>query len=361
MLTCNPLRLRLLLCLGAPLGTGTPIAAQVVDPIQDVLNSGRQAYNNLNFRAADSIAMVALELPALRRSHRLQALQLAAAARYPESAGDQYADSAMSALRRYVRIAPTAPINRALTWRGLDSLLAEARRTTFGASVSVPDITPIEGVNGRVSLPVAATRPAHFALRVWKQGDEGPGELVDSIGPVELGVLRMAPVVSDFPRFGSGNYRLQVVATDPTTGERLNHVIQGEFVTPPVPLVEVPEQVDPNALLPERSRPNRAASLISGGLVGAIVIASARLLRPAALADAPVEPESRSVPIGVGLAVLATGASWYLDRGKLIEPNVDANLRLLRDFTARRSALMTENERLRVAYRGEVRLTQEEW
>ncbi|MDZ4673451.1 MAG: hypothetical protein SGI84_03290 [Gemmatimonadota bacterium] len=361
MHTYSPFWLRLLLALGAALGIGTPVAAQVVDPIQDLLDGGRQAYNNLNFRAADSIAMVALERPELRRSHRLQALQLAAAARYPESAGDQYADSAMSALRRYVRIAPTAPIARDLTWRGLDSLLAEARRTTFGASVSVPGTTAIEGVNGRVSFPVAATRPAHFALRVWRQGDEGPGELVDSIGPLELGVLRMAPVVSDFPRFASGNYRLQIMATDPTTGEQLNHVLRGEFVTPPVPLVEVPEQVDPNALLPERSRPNRVGSLISGGLVGGLVIASARLLRPVALADASVKPESRSVPIGVGLAVLTTAASWYLDRGKLIAPNVDANLRLLREFTARRSALMTENERLRVAYRGEVRLAQEEW
>jgi len=336
-------------------------SAQVIDPIQDLLDGGRQAFNNLNYRVADSIARVVLDLPELRRVQRLQALQLAAASRYPEPGADQYPDSAMSALRRYVRIAPTAPIARDLTWSGLDSLLAEARRTTFGASVSVPGTTVIEGVNGRVSLPVAATRPAHFALRVWRQGDQGPGELVDSIGPVELGTVRLAPAISDFPRFPSGNYRLHLTATDPRTGEQLILVLRGEFDLPPVQLVTVPERIEPSKLLLERTLPSRTWSLVSGVVVGGVVIASARVLRPASLTDGSVEPQSRAVPLGIGLGVLTTALSWYLDRGKVIAPNVEANLALVRDFGIRRSGLMAENDRLRVAYRGQVRLAQEEW
>lgn len=350
----------LLACL-VILAPRTPAEAQVVDPIQDLLNAGRQAFNNLNYHVADSIARVVLDLPEVRRSQRLQALQLAAAARYPEALADQSADSAMSALRRYVRVAPTAPIARDLTWPGLDSLLAHARAITFGASVSVPAINQIEGVNGRVSLSVAATRPAHFALRIWRQGDQGPGEIVDSIGPVEHGVLRLAPMISDFPRFPSGNYRLHVTATDASNGEQLNLVFRGEFVLAPVSLVTVPDRVDRSQLLPERTRPSRTWSLVTGAVVAGGVIASANLLRPAALTDAGVKPDSRAVSIGAGLGLLATAVSWYLDRGSLIAPNVEANLTLLRDFEARRQTLMAENDRLRLAYRGEVRLTQEEW
>lgn len=354
-------RMRGALCAVLLAVSAGPVSAQVVDPIQDLLNAGRQAYNNLNFRVADSIARVALELPELRRTHRLQALQLAAAARYPEAAADQYPDSTMSVLRRYVRIAPTAPIARDLTWPGLDSLLAEARRTTFGASVSVPAITPIEGVHGRVSLSVAASRPAHFALRVWRQGDGGPGELVDSIGPAEHGTLRLAPVVSDFPRFSSGNYRLHVTTTDPSTGEQLNLVLRGEFVTPPVPLVAIPDRIDPAQLLPERTRPNRVGAVVGGVVVAGAVIASARVLRPRALEEGGVPPDSRATGIGLGLATLGAALGWYLDRGKLIQPNVATNQRRILDFEERRRGLQSENERLRVAYRGEVRLTQEDW
>jgi len=353
-------------CIGIVLGllasVGPPasVEGQVINPIQDLLDGGRQAFNNLNYHVADSIAGVVLKLPELRRNQRLQALQLAAAARYPESGADQDGDSAMSALRRYVRVAPTAPIARDLTWSGLDSLLAEARRLTFGASVSVPGTSPIEGVNGRVSLPVAATRPAYFVFRVLREGTEGPGELVDSIGPIEHGILRVAPVVSDTPRFPSGNYQLTVTATDPTTGEQLNHIIRGEFVLPPVPLREIPDRVDPARLKPERTPPSRAISLISGALVAGTVIASAHLLRPPALTGASVGSESRAVPIGIGLGVLTTAVSWYLDRGKTIAPHAEANLRLLRDFEANRRGLLAENDRLRLAYQGEVRLALEE-
>ncbi len=57
--------------------------AQQQDPAQDLLNAGRRVFADLDYHAADSIATVVLGVAGLRRSQRIQALQLAAASRFP--------------------------------------------------------------------------------------------------------------------------------------------------------------------------------------------------------------------------------------------------------------------------------------
>lgn len=208
------------------------LTAQRLDPIQDMLNAGRQAYDDLSYSVSDSLARLALTQTGLRRAHRIQAYQLEAASRFPPAESERSADSALVALRQLIRISPLAPLPRTLTWPGLDSLLLVARRTTFGAAASVADSNIIEGIGGQVTLDVVASRPTVFTLRISRPGETGNGQLLDSLGPLDRGTLHFAPVVTDPPRFISGNYRLVIAATDLSTGEKIDLAYQGAFETP---------------------------------------------------------------------------------------------------------------------------------
>lgn len=350
------LRVVLLLVIAVP----AVLTAQQEDPTQDLLNLGRRAFDDLDYRGADSIARAALDIPRLHRGQRIQALELAAASRYPSGEHDQYPDSALGALRALARIAPAAVLPRTLTWRGLDSLFAIARRTTFGVSASVPDTSVVEGVSGRVAFDVVATRPATFTLRLARPGDPGLGEVLDSIGPVERGTLRFMPVVTDQPRYPSGTYRLTVVAVDPGSGDRIDVVFRGLFEIPPVSVERPAESEDLSALRPERTSPSRVRAIASGILVGGFIYGSARVYRSAAAKNAGVAVDSRGSTWAIALGVSTAAISWYLDKGRRIEPNISYNEALRQRWAAAANNLKNRNDQARLAYHGIVRLTQEE-
>ncbi|MGH7583093.1 MAG: hypothetical protein ACREL5_07710 [Gemmatimonadales bacterium] len=335
------------------------LPAQAENPTQDLLNLGRRAFDDLDYRGADSIARSALEIPGLRRSQRIQALELAAASRYPSGEADQHADSALLVLRALARIAPAAALPKEMTWHGLDSLFAVARRSTFGASVSYPDSTAIDGISGRVAINVVATRPATFTLRLARPDDPGLGEVLDSIGPTQRGSLRFSPVQGDQPRYPSGAYRLTVVASDPGSDDRIDLVLAGRFVTPPV-VLQTAQHHDSSELRPERTAPSRARAIVSGLLVGAFAYAVGRAYRADAIKTAGVAPDSRAEGWGIGLGLSTIGLSWYLDRGRTIQPNVAYN-RAVREKWAREvTDNNAANDQARVAYRGVVFLAMED-
>jgi hypothetical protein len=336
------------------------LTAQQEDPTQDLLNLGRRAFDDLDYRGADSIARLALDIPGLHRKQRIQALELAAASRYPSSEHDQYPDSALAALNRLARLAPAAVLPRTLTWRGLDSLFGIARRTTFGASASVPDTSVIEGVSGRVALDVVATRPATFMLRLARPDDPSLGEVLDSIGPIERGSLHFMPVVTDQPRYPSGTYRLTVVAVDPGSGDRIDLIFHGAFETPPVNVERTAPIEDLSELRPERTSPSRVRAIASGILIGGFIYGSTRAYRAAAVKNAGVAVDSRTSTWAIGLGVSTAAISWYLDKGRTIEPNVAYNQTVRKRWATEADNLRNTNDRARLAYHGIVRLTQED-
>ena len=239
----------------------SPGAAQQVDPIQDILREGQDRFTSFRFHEADSLAIVALGNPGLRRQGRTDALILAAASRYPRDVAAQHRDSALTALRQFVRYAPETSLPETMTWPGLDSLLLTARQTTFGASASAPDSTILHGINGRVSIDVVATRPAKFGLWIARAGDRGLGEQVDTTGAVTQGSLRFAPVQGDQPKYPEGKYRLTVVAVEQASGDRIDAHYNADLTTPPVAVATLQEAVDPKDLLPEHAAPSREKSI----------------------------------------------------------------------------------------------------
>jgi hypothetical protein len=99
--------------------------AQPASPVATLLTRAKTALNDLRYSEADSLARLVMLLgDVVPRDQRVLALQIAAAARYPDEKQFQRADSARSALRALVAMGYTAAIPFDLSWSGLDSLFA---------------------------------------------------------------------------------------------------------------------------------------------------------------------------------------------------------------------------------------------
>jgi hypothetical protein len=109
--------------------------AQAGSPVTDVLKRAKNALNDVNYRAADSLARTALGYGnLLSREEQLTAMQIRIAALYPEDAADQKLDSAMVLIRDMIA-SGTQSMPRDLTWAGLDSVIARAVRASQPAKL----------------------------------------------------------------------------------------------------------------------------------------------------------------------------------------------------------------------------------
>lgn len=326
---------------GTPIA-GPPLSAQVErNPIQDLIDLGRRDLEDLDYRRADSVAAIVLSVPGLGRAHRIQAYQLAAAARFPASRLDQQPDRAMEALRALIRIAPEARLPTAITWAGLDSMLGVARSTTFGSAITLRDSVSIRGFDARVAVEVVSTRAAIFRMTIRPLTGTSGVALYDSAGPAARAELGFQPVMGEVPRLASGMYRLEITAQDPVSGEVLTHHLRTVLHTPPLPLHRVAEAWDSTGVLVTRTRPARATSIASGLLVGGFTVLAGTVRQPEALNGGR---GGNHVAWGVGLGVSTTALSWVLDRGRVIPQNVLYNQSLYDKWAAERQRLLEEND-----------------
>ncbi len=326
---------------GGP-GIGFALSAQAArDPVQDMIDLGRRHLEDLEWRSADSVAAVVLTVPGLGRAHRIQAYQLAAAARFPASRVDQQPERAMEALRALIQIAPEARLPIAITWAGLDSMLTIARSTTFGSAVRLRDSVPIRGFDARVTVEVVATRAAIYRLTIRPLNSASGVALYDSAGPTARAELGFQPVMGEVPRLASGVYRLEITVQDPTSGEILTHQLRTVLHTPPLPLHRVAEQWDSTGVLVTRTRPARATSVASGLLVGSFTILAGTVRQPEGLDGGR---QGNHVAWGVGLGVSTAALSWVLDRGRVIPQNVLHNQALYDKWASERQRLLEEND-----------------
>ena len=115
--------------------------------------------------------------------------------------------------------------------------------------------------------------------------------------------------------------------------------------------------VNPNDLQPERTSPSRVRAIVSGLLIGTFTYGSAQWLHNDVLRRAGVIPDSRATGWAVGLGVSASALAWYLDRGRLIMPNVESNQKTRASFQAHQRSLREQNDLARANYLGVIRLT----
>lgn len=119
-------------CLAAPL----PAQVQQGSPVTEMMIRGRNALNDLRYGEADSLARRVLALgDLLSRQQQIDALQVRAAAAYPDEAGAQSTDSAIAIIRQLVALGATEGLPREMAWPGLDSLYSFVARAAQPAKI----------------------------------------------------------------------------------------------------------------------------------------------------------------------------------------------------------------------------------
>lgn len=117
--------------IAAPLGAQT----QAGSPVTDMMVKGRNALNDLNYAQADSVARRVLALGSLlSRQQQTDALQLLAAALFPDESGAQKADTAIGVIKRLVEMGTTR-MPAEISHPQLDSLFAFVARAAQPAKV----------------------------------------------------------------------------------------------------------------------------------------------------------------------------------------------------------------------------------
>jgi hypothetical protein len=122
------------LALSAPLSAQTQQSSG--SPVTDMMIRGRNALNDLRYHEADSLARRVLSLGTLlSRQQQVDALQLIAAASYPDEAAEQHTDSAIAVIRQLVALGATQGIPREMSHPGLDSLFSFVARAAQPAKL----------------------------------------------------------------------------------------------------------------------------------------------------------------------------------------------------------------------------------
>lgn len=111
-------------------------------PVVELLTKAKNALNDLSYAKADTLARQVLALGTLLTpDQNLAAIQVRAAAFYPEEAGAQKTDSAVVAIRLMIA-AGGKSIPRDISWGGLDSLVLLVARASEPGKVLLGSRTP---------------------------------------------------------------------------------------------------------------------------------------------------------------------------------------------------------------------------
>jgi hypothetical protein len=338
-------------------GAAGKAGAQARSPVGDFLTAARTALNDLRYSDADSIARGVLSLGKIRRTDRIQALQLAAGASFPEQANAQQRDRAMEALRQLVRIAPSSTLPREVSWSGLDALLVEARNSTFGAAASPQERYTLTGPLERAEIGVVSSRPARFSL--WLESEMGgTSVLLDSLPTGSQGVLNFRVLADGTPRLTSGAYRLVVRAVDASAPDTISLAYAARIEATTLRYEEVPSGLAPGALLPEMTAPKRKAGLIAGAFALAATVVASRTLRDHDLKGA-ASADGRAVGLGIALGLGTAGGVYLLARGESLPGNVKANAETRDQFARSVATARSRNADLLQSYRAQITVNPE--
>jgi len=339
-----------------PILWANPIRAQGRSPVQDWLGQAQAAMNDLRYTDADSVAQIVLGLPGIRRVDRVRALLLSASALYPEQESARNGTLASERLRQLVRIAPTAAIPREWVWAGLDSLLAESKRTTFGVSAAPRDRYVLTGPEEEADIEVATSRPTHVTM--WLETESGSRFQLANSDINGRDALRFRILQGEQPRLRSGRYRLVLTAIDNSMPDTIRFSYPTTISADPIEYVAVPTALDRSTMLPERTKPRRVGGIMAGiGIMAATIMASRAMrggdLRTAAAVD------GRTIGLGVVLGLGTAGGVWALDRGVPIPANISANQASREAFAKSVVDARNANAELRRAYKAVITVTPE--
>lgn len=324
---------------------------------RELLDRARASLNNLEYARADDAARNVLSLGMLPRAARIEALQLIAAANYPDPPAERKEQAARSAIAQLIQIDLGLSIAREFSTLGLDSLYQSVLTTTYGTSVFVRRENPIVGVDGAAPLRVRANRPSAFTIALrTKDGIES--FLLDSVSNAVDTTLSLRVGRNGRPFLRGAEYDLVVTAVDLTNRQSMVKVFDAVALVPVIDYVAIPLAIDSALLKPERSRPERAGGLVAAGLVGVGTFVLGRSLRAPDPIRAAGETDRRYGTIAAVLALGTAAAAWF-DRGRVLDKGVTSNRLALADLSSRQRAASDENARRAADYRASITINPE--
>lgn len=342
---------------------GAPLSAQVAQaaarsPIEDLIKRAQDAFNDLRYARADSLARQVLDIGSLiSNSQRTSALLVIAAAAYPEEVAAQRRAVALSTLKQLVRTNLNLQVPAELSWPGLDSLVAEAKRTTFGMEVGGESMQTLVGPQGTARITVRSNRPARYFLTIMP-ATGGAAVVADSSAAMTTGEFTIPGMREERPVFSSGDYAVIVTGVDPASNDTITARYNAVVEAPALVFLNVPVRLDSARLLPERTRRFGAKSVIPAILVGGAAFALSNTLRAEGGIRTSVAADSKGVAVGGALA-LTTILGGYADRGRVIPANVAANKAYGEAFQKSIEDARNENRRRIADYRTTIRLDME--
>ena len=310
--------------------------------VDDLLTRAQNALNDLQYPQALSFAKQVIDLgDRVTADKHERAMFIIVAANYPEGEpAAQHRDLALATLKQMVRTKLDLTIPQALRWAGLDSILAEAKATTFGLAAAPTNAQQeAVGPNGRVSFTARASRPATFRVSV-----SGPGEsatVIDSSGGTQA-TLQIPTMRSERPAFTSGEYQVVVTAIDRSSGDSISSRFNASVTAPALTFTTVPVTMDSSRLLPERTKRYGWKGVVVGGLVAGSIYSFANVLH----ADTTLKSKAGADSKGTGVAALAGATvilASFMDKGRSVPTAIAANRRLREDFATSIRNAQTEN------------------
>lgn len=324
-----------------------PLAAQAqqgTSPIDDLIKRAQDAFNDLDYTRADQLARQVLQLgTTLSASQRSGALMVIAAAAYPEETAAQRRSVALATLRDLVKTNMNVRMPQELTWAGLDSLVEEARRTTFAMEVSGDSVQRVVGPNGIAGVRVRGSRPARYYLMIAPAAG-GVAAAIDSTPYIMVGELRFPTMRGERPVFSTGEYSVVVSGVDSASRDSVSTRYVARVESAPLEFLTVPTRLDSTRFLPERTRKFGARGILPAILVGGAAFALSSSLRGEGGIQTSVGPDAKGGAVGGALA-LTTILAGFADRGRPLPANVAANAAYREAFQKSVADAQAENRR----------------
>lgn len=343
--------LRAALCASLLLGGRlTAQVQQASSPIDDLLVKALQAFNDLNYLRADSIARQVLNAGArTTTTQRTRALLVIAAAYFPEEVPAQKKAEAVAALKQIVRTDIDVKFPAELTWPGLDSLLADAKRTTFGVSVTADSSQVATGPTGVGEVRVRSNHPANFRLSIAPVGGGEP-IATDSVAQVTSGALHFPTMRSERPIFTTGDYEILVTGADATSSDTASTRYIAHITAPELTFAKIPVAIDSSRLKLERTSRYGPKGVIVGALVAGGIYGFSNVVRADTAVKRVVPADSK----GMGVAAAAGAAiiiASFMDKGRQIPGAIVANQKLREDLGTSIRSTQAENANRIATYR----------
>lgn len=307
--------------------------------IDDLLQRAENSLNDLQYAQALGFARQIIDLgDRVSVDKRERAMLVIAAANYPEGEPSaQRRSVALATFKQMVRSRLDLAIPPALRWAGLDSVLAEAKSTTFGLAATATPEQQVVGPSGRGEIKVRTSRPATFQLAIRSLTGSAAMAVTDSSGGTEA-TLTFPAMQNERPWFATGDYEMLVTATDRLSGDTVTSRFTARVTAPPLTFAPMPSAIDSARFVPERTKKYGWKGIIVGGLVAGGIYGFSSTMHADTSFRTSVGPDSKGAGIAA-LAGLTLIAASYMDKGRQIPSAIGANQKMRDDLaTAIRNA-----------------------